>query len=526
MTNDADLDMVASRVSSLESRVASVESQGSPEDAGVKAGQDGAPQPTVDPKGRKIWEAEWRQDYGVLLAYVPDNALVIDGENVEVEADDKDGDEVTVSAGSWYLHVYKNETTGSYEADFDDSETGTRDGEDAKYNIRIFDIHDDGYVEKQYVVGSIVFGKGGVTSLKGDDEDSVKVDGDVEIDGGKSGLTVKTELEEQDGDEPPKAKVTIDVKGRESADGCENTENWGCQPMKLPGGGLAHFLGCRPVDLSNVVEGDGGTGGNTVKRVIKMTGDAQNSAAVNGNVVVKGAQGSGLEILTTTNTIPAGQDADANHGGQMVLDLKGRQQLQNCSKNFGLHTIKYKDKNGDVQIYHVFSCGDIDLTEMGKLIKDVNISCSAAPGGVNTMVFNYTDGSSDTFRVQNGLDGAPGSPGGDDPDDPEPVDPGNDYLTEDDLDEQTVVTGMTFAIENNKLVAKLKRKRIKAVDKGNLPDETVNVCDAKELEVVTGESYDTSSHQFTNTRRKITVMGDTAAAGQTPFTATPHSREA
>ena len=156
MTNDAELDMVSSRVSSLESRVASVESQGSPEDARVKAGQDGAPQPTVDPKGRKIWEAEWRQDYGVLIAYVPDNALVIDGANVEIEADDKNGDEVTVTAGSWYLHIYKNESGGGYSANFDNSATGSRDGETAKFNIKIFDIHEDGYVEKQFVVGSVV----------------------------------------------------------------------------------------------------------------------------------------------------------------------------------------------------------------------------------------------------------------------------------------------------------------------------------------------------------------------------------
>ena len=166
MADDAELDMVSSRVSSLESRVASVESQGSPEEASVKIGLDGAPQPTVDPKGRKIWEAEWRQDYGVMIAYVPDNALVIDGENVEIEADDKDGDEVTVTEGSWYLHIYKSENGGGYSADFDDSATGSRDGETAKFNIRIFDIHEDGYIEKQYVVGSIVMGGG-----SGDDED-------------------------------------------------------------------------------------------------------------------------------------------------------------------------------------------------------------------------------------------------------------------------------------------------------------------------------------------------------------------
>lgn len=590
MTDDAELDMVASRVSSLESRVASVESQGSPDDAGVKAGQDGAPQPTVDPKGRKIWEAEWRQDYGVLLAYVPINALVIDGENVEVEADDKDGDEVTVTAGSWYLHVYKNETTGSYEADFDDSETGTRDGEDAKYNIRILDIHNDGYVEKQYVVGSIVLGKGGVTSLKGDDEDSEKVDGDVEIDGGKSGLTVKTELEEQDGNDPPKAKVTIDVKGRESASGCDNTENWGCQEVKLPGGGLAHVLGCHPIDLSNVLTKGGGGGGDDpdesgsdsddpsggdkikgTKYVRTITGEGHNSDPLSGDLQIEGEEGSGLEVTTEGAREPT--EDDPNPNGTIRVDLAGRKQLQNCSKQFGIHQLKYKDNDGNTQIYHILSCGDIDLTKEGKLIKNTSVHISASPGGQNTIVFTYTDGSQDTFSIANGLNGSPGSPGrdGDTPEitserqgshiyiyadgdliadiedghTPEitadkqgkvttiyvdgnavaTINDGEDSEDDDELQEMDMVTGVTFELSGGKLIAKVAKKKVKAKLVSDLGTSNVDVCECKEVEVVTSESYSTTSHQFTNTRRKITVLKDVAGTNQTPFTATPLSSE-
>ena len=274
MTNDAELDMVSSRVSSLESRVASVESQGSPDDAGVKAGQDCAPQPTVDPKGRKIWEAEWRQDYGVLLAYVPINALIIDGENVEVKADDKDGDEVTFSDGSWYLHAYKNKTTGNGEAELDQEPTGTREDEEAKYNIHICDINKDGYIEKQYVVGSIVIGGAG-SKFVGDDEEGASEeidssDGVIHLQGfkgeadgertGNSGLeflTVGARKGENGEKIPP--KVIIDIKGRSTASGCGNTDNWGCHSLKKDGNLLGHFLGCKDIDI--IKEGGGGGGG-------------------------------------------------------------------------------------------------------------------------------------------------------------------------------------------------------------------------------------------------------------------------
>lgn len=52
----------------------------------------------------------------------------------------------------------------------------------------------------------------------------------------------------------------------------------------------------------------------------------------------------------------------------------------------------------------------VDLGK-GKLIKSTSVSASADPGGQNTLVFNYTDGSSDTFIIMNGLNGAQGAPG-------------------------------------------------------------------------------------------------------------------
>lgn len=491
-------------------------------------------------------------------------------------------DEIT--AGTWYCKICNED--GTWNAVVVDDNT---DDENSPKYIPIFTIDNANNVV-QHHVGSIVLGKGGVTSLKGDDEDSEKVDGDVEIDGGKSGLTVKTELEEQDGDDPPKAKVTIDVKGRESASGCDNTENWGCQEVKLPGGGLAHVLGCHPIDLSNVLTKGGGGGGDDpdesgsdsddpsggdkikgTKYVRTITGEGHNSDPLSGDLQIEGEEGSGLEVTTEGAREPT--EDDPNPNGTIRVDLAGRKQLQNCSKQFGIHQLKYKDNDGNTQIYHVLSCGDIDLTKEGKLIKNTSVHISASPGGQNTIVFTYTDGSQDTFSIANGLNGSPGSPGrdGDTPEitserqgshiyiyadgdliadiedghTPEitadkqgkvttiyvdgnavaTINDGEDSEDDDELQEMDMVTGVTFELSGGKLIAKVAKKKVKAKLVSDLGTSNVDVCECKEVEVVTSESYSTTSHKFTNTRRKITVLKDVAGTNQTPFTATPLSSE-
>ena len=151
MDERAAIDILTAKVQALEARLAELSSS----DGGKVAnfGGEAAIQPTVDPKGRKIWESEWVMDHEALMCYVPDNALVIDGQNVAVEADDKEGPEVTLSGGSWYLHVFKSDETGEYSADFDDEPTGSREGETAKYNIHICDIN-----EKQLIIGETTYG--------------------------------------------------------------------------------------------------------------------------------------------------------------------------------------------------------------------------------------------------------------------------------------------------------------------------------------------------------------------------------
>lgn len=211
----------------------------------------------------------------------------------------------------------------------------------------------------------------------------------------------------------------------------------------------------------------------------------------------------------------------------------------------------------------------------GKLIESTSVEASSDPGGQNKIVFNYTDGSSDTFIVMNGLKGPGGNPGmdGDTPEievtkngnityiyvdgelvaqitdgstpkitaskigkittiyaDGVPIATINDGEDGGGGGEQTdmeVITGVTFSMseDTGKLTAKLTRKKIKAVVVETLEPEEVEVATVKQVPVVTSEAYSTSSHQFTNERRLVTVLGDAAAQGQTPFTATPLSSE-
>ena len=89
----------------------------------------------------------------------------------------------------------------------------------------------------------------------------------------------------------------------------------------------------------------------------------------------------------------------------------------------------------------------------------------------------------------------------------------------------TVITGISFAVYNGKLVATLEKSTVKAISATSSGTSTVDVCDVEEVTVVTAETYNTGTHQFTNSRAKVKVLGSTSVAGQTPFTATAHSNE-
>ena len=202
----------------------------------------------------------------------------------------------------------------------------------------------------------------------------------------------------------------------------------------------------------------------------------------------------------------------------------------------------------------------------GKTITDVEVVPSSAE---TTVTFTYSDGSITEIHIPHGLKGDPGAPGmdGDTPvitaskigaithiyadgdliatiqDGTTPtitatkangvttiyasgiaiaqINDGTDGTAI--LPDLDVVTGATFAISNGKLVATLSKKNLKT---GATSQSSSDVCDVGELDVVVSEDYSTNTHQFTNTRKRIKVIGTpSSATGQTPFTATPLSGE-
>lgn len=457
-------------------------------------------------------------------------------------------------------------------------------------NIKLYDIR-GGKVVMDYRTTFLTVDEatGGVKSLTGDAQGSKAIEGEVEIDGSACGLVVKTGTVTQG--EKKTAKLTIDAIGRSADDNA-----WGAKTMKLPDGSYIHFLGCGDVDLSNITvptdppsDPDNPPSDpddidvDAIKRVITLTGDAQGSTPVSGNVAAGGATGSGLHVVTNG---PAATDQNQNPGGTMNIELEGRAQ----GDVFAVRTMTVQEVGKQDKPVKIFGTEDV-VIPIGKTIKTVDVKPSAAPGGTNEMVFHYTDGSSDTFSVMNGLNGrdATGGGGGGDAPDIRAVSnsnqteifidgdlvatiphgkkptitaskngkittifcdgvaiaeicDGNDGKDGNDGDdgessqpgtpgtgetgqECTFVSDISFAIQNGKLVANVKKMRGRVVGLTDLGTTTVDVATSKEVTVVTGETYSTANHQLTNTRTKITVLATAAATGQTVFTATPLSNE-
>ena len=244
-----------------------------------------------------------------------------------------------------------------------------------------------------------------------------------------------------------------------------------------------------------------------------------------------------------------------------------------CGGAFALHELKYKDGNGDIQKYHGLFCGDIDLTGIsaGKTIKDVSATAVGGEPGGTKVKFTYSDDTSTEFTIYNGLKGRDGSGGGggggEAPeitaeregdavkifadgdliatifDGKTPVitaskDGGITTIYANgqaiatiadgsggsaELPDKNVVTGVTFAVSGGKLKATVTKENLKT---GATSQEDQDVCDIGELDVVVSEGYSTSTHQFTNERKKIQVIGTpTDGEGQDVFTSTPHSGE-
>lgn len=613
MTVEDQIGYLQARVATLEAKLASLASQG--DDQIVEGGLHASPQPTVDLKGRKIWEAEWRGDYGVLLAYVPDNALVIDGKNIEIYADDKDGDEVTVTEGSWYLHIYKNEGGEGYTADFDDSATGSRDGETAKCNIRIFDIHEDGYVEKQYVVGSIVLGGGEGGGSGGDkyygDDRSVTLQGqsttdptqmfstnyfhlygfgrftadgyanpigtyqpatDLELDTNSDESTNVAFICRTGNSSSPDTnfiqyrKLKFKNGGASSPFNYEKTKvvnpdtheevtlhkivnckfYWQGEIQELQdfdvsgiaiSGGSVFLVGKQPAPSTSnpdpdwtwelaTTAGQAPSGGKVLNFQLWEFADGKPSVdfrttflsledtTQKARIEIKRPNGTGSIVLDSTGDKPKVVVSDGS-GKSCTIDLS--QIPETCEGGkYGFHSIQYKDKNGDTQIYHGLFCDDIDLTEMqseGKTIKFIDYSTTTT----GTMVYViYTDDTQDEFFVQRGPKGEKGDKGS----------------VEDAVwTRSSHVRDVTFEIKDGNLVAHLYYTSVSVPNwSGAEPEDDPQpvdkvVCTVEELEVVTKGEYSTSDHKFTNKRKKIKVLGTQDVTDETAFTATPHSNE-
>lgn len=91
------------------------------------------------------------------------------------------------------------------------------------------------------------------------------------------------------------------------------------------------------------------------------------------------------------------------------------------------------------------------------------------------------------------------------------------------LPSQAFVTGISFAIANGKLQATLNRKNVRT---GGTSSTTVDVCNVRDLSVVTNTDY--TNPNFTQQKQTVTVIGEAPSStptGEVVFTTTPLSSE-
>ena len=243
--------------------------------------------------------------------------------------------------------------------------------------------------------------------------------------------------------------------------------------------------------------------------------------------------------------VPAAAEGEEPDGDEGKLEIKG---FKAASEG----KVPYKSAGG--------------IVWGGKVIDYV----TATPSHTETVItFVYTDGSSTEIHLPHGLNGNPGSPG-QDGDTPEitayknggvtnifadgvliatiadgatpvitasksggvttiyangveiaQINDGTNAQTT--LPDRDVVVGVSFSVSGGKIVATLAKENLKT---GVQSSQSVDVCTIGELDVVTSEEYSISTHHFTNTRKRINVIGTPLSAqGQTPFTAVPITNE-
>ena len=443
---------------------------------------------------------------------------------------------------------------------------------------------------KSFVSSSVVFGCKCVKSIVGDDDGCEIIDGNIQISGqldpndsaSSCGLVFTTvSAREAFGEDPARPpRIIVDIKDRDPQE-----DDWGVHEITYKNANgqtvYAHFLGCADVDLSQSGGGGGGGGdgggcaceGSDYIDVSSHTETDENENETTHKVVsakINTVPETGAAVPHALLTNDTEQTVSAKKtfvSGQKSIVLDASTIPQQCNGAIGVHELKYKDKNGNVHTYHGLLCDDVDLSDIaGKTIKSVNVTASSSE---QVVTFTYTDDSTTEIHIPNGLNGSPGSPG-QDGEAPEITSEKNNGVTHvyadgdliatildghtpvitasksggvttiyvdgaavaqisdgsggsAELPDKNVVTGVTFAISGGKLVATVSKENLKT---GEASQVNQDVCSVGELDVVVSESYSTSTHQFTNERKKIQVIGSPSAAqGQTPFTATPHSSE-
>lgn len=411
----------------------------------------------------------------------------------------------------------------------------------------------------------------------------------------------------QDGEKIP-AKIIARIKDK------EEDEDWGAKTMTVTDKDgnqqIIHFLGCDDVDIDLSGSGGGGGGAENVIGSDYIKVEDEEEEDDDGNVTTKRKVSAKIQTSDPNPSSPVehallthdtdqlvrskktflGSSPLANSKKVIVDGPNGRVEVKNatgnktikldaddipgdCGGELKVHKLKFKDEEGNEHTYHGLFCADIDLTKEGKLIKSTTVTASAAPNGMNTIKFIYTDGTYDEFKVMNGMNGSPGSPGkdGDTPEITAERQGNHVYIYADgDLIatiedgqtpeitaqrtgtkqttiyangiaiavindgedgqggsggepvEQTFISDISFSVSNGKIIANVTKKKGKFIEVTDAGTENIDVAAGTELDVVTDSGYSTPN--LTITRKKVTVINIGAQSSKTVFTATPLSQ--
>lgn len=496
---------------------------------------------------RQAFRVTWNESAPGWDIYFPAGSFTYDGQSVpdnKVSPQPVNGvvtltvaDIGTPTTESIYLHLKfdeDNKLDGLHFSPVADDEFGTKHYEIAKLEADTV---------TQVVIGAMhIGGEGGGEGKDVVGSEYIDVDDDEDTEGNVN-REVSAKIDTSD--EPPEPEPG--EVPEEHALLTHDTDQLvrGCSKTFLAAG---HGGSANPAGLARVII-DGNAGNGTDATIV--TRQAGSSATK----TIEISAASGTETLSTGGDEP-----------RKIFLNPSQMDAEDESKTIEVRKLTVRRGEDDPEPTMVQFLGSknatIDLGN-GKLIESTSVSASADPGGQNKLVFNYTDGSSDTFIIMNGLNGAqgaPGSPGstptitstksgshtyvysngvliadltdGNSPQitanksggvttiyaDGNPIATINDGAGSDG-DYVKSIDSLEFSENGGKLEATLN------YTKG---DGTAGVCKGtvgnSEM-VVVRSLYDVGGNRkFINYRKKAVVLGDSESSSDV-FTATPHSAE-